>query len=168
MTWEALTEAAKLGCGVIMIGRGKFTLVDEDMLEELENATWSPHSGGYSTTNTGPASHRKILYLHRFISNPPPGMEVDHANQNKLDNRRCNLRNCDHTHNTANNGRRSHNRTSKFKGVRKWRNTYSARCILNGKETTFSGFKTEVEAAIAYNEWAKKTFGEFARLNVIP
>ena len=32
------------------------------------------------------------MYLHREILPPPPGMEVDHRNRDKLDNRRVNLR----------------------------------------------------------------------------
>lgn len=171
LTWEALTESAKLGCGVIMIGNGRFALVDEEIMPELEKATWMLHTGGYTMTKLTRNKKSTQLYMHRFISNPEPGMEVDHKNHNKLDNRLCNLRNCSRAQNIANNGQRRHNKSSKFKGVRKWSKggkRFSVRCIQNGKETSLGGFDTEVEAAIAYNEWAKKTFGEFAQLNIIP
>lgn len=153
-----------------MLGHGRFTLVDEDDMPELEKAKWGFHSGGYCKTTVGPAKKRVPLYMHRFLSNPTGGMAVDHINHNKLDNRRCNIRNCTNSQNIAHNPRRSHNKASKFKGVRSTDGgvTFSIRCIHNSKETGKHGFKTEVEAAIAYNEWAKKTFGEFAQLNEIP
>ena len=169
-TWEALVESARLGCGAIMLGYGRFALVDEDDMPELDRAKWGFHSGGYCKTTVGPAKKRVPLYMHRFISNPSEDMAVDHINHNKLDNRRANLRHCTYSQNCAHNPRRSHNKASQFKGVRRSMrsDSFQIRCILNGKETSKSGFKTEVEAAIAYNEWALKTFGEFAQLNEIP
>jgi hypothetical protein len=38
-------------------------------------------------------------FLHRLIMSPPKGMEVDHVNGNKADNRRENLRVCTHAEN---------------------------------------------------------------------
>jgi hypothetical protein len=36
--------------------------------------------------------NRKKIYLHRFLISAPKGLEVDHINQNKLDNKKSNLR----------------------------------------------------------------------------
>lgn len=169
-TWEALIESAKMGCGFIMLGRGKFTLVDEDVMVMFEGSNWSHEARGYVKRNSGPAKKRVVQYLHRIIMSPPDGMEVDHRNRRKPDNRRENLRICTAAQNIANNPKRSHNFASQYKGVR--RNAsgamWQARSTKDGKDILIgSRFKTEIEAARAYNEWAVKNYGEFACLNVL-
>ena len=53
-------------------------------------------------------------YLHRIVvGNIPSGLEVDHINGNKLDNRIENLRICSRIQNSRN----TSNRKGKFKGV---------------------------------------------------
>lgn len=60
--------------------------------------------------------------------------------------------------------------SSRFKGVSFYKRdgTWEAYLKLNYKRRRMGYFKTEIEAAIAYNEEAKKVFGEFAVLNEIP
>lgn len=73
----------------------------------------------------------KTIKLHRFITNCPKGLVVDHINRNPADNRRCNLRICTQFENNKN---RSNN-TSGITGVtwrsrsKKWRATI----MKNGK-----------------------------------
>lgn len=57
--------------------------------------------------------------------------------------------------------------TSKYKGVYfdKRRKRYIAEAKLNGKRIFQKSFRTEIEAAKAYDEIAKKHFGEFASTN---
>lgn len=61
------------------------------------------------------------------------------------------------------------NCSSKYKGVHynKQNSNWCASIAFNGKKINIGSFKTEVEAALAYNEKAIKFFGEYAYLNKI-
>ena len=115
--------------------------------------------------------HRKYLcyriqfYLQTKID--PYGFEIDHANLNTTDTKT--LRISTREQNELNkpkilikNGKQA---TSKYKGVdwreekKKWRVRVANKFI--------GYFKTEKEAAHAYNEAVLKYCGEFARLNII-
>lgn len=163
----AMDEADKLKCAFIMLGGGRFALVDYDDMPALTKHSWHIHSGGYAIRRgLFKAPH---IYMHRQILGVLHEMETDHINRNKLDNRKTNLRHATRKQNVSNNPRRSHNKASKFKGVRPspsgmgWR----GRGIINGKEKHLGTFKSEIEAARAYNQWAKQHFGEFAYLNPV-
>jgi|SRR5699024_12026504 len=106
--------------------------------------------------------------MHRVIMNPPEGMYVDHINNNKLDNRKSNLRLCTHMQNRHNSVANINN-TSGYKGVfwhnqaKKWRVQITTR----GKTHSFGLYHDKHEAAKAYNEAAKDLYGEFAYLNEV-
>jgi len=94
--------------------------------------------------------------------------EIDHHDQNSLNNKRNNLRPCTRSQNLAN-GRRQSNNTSGFRGVSwhegggKWR----AYITVNGKRKHLGLYCYKTTAARAYNKAAVKYFGEFAVLNKI-
>lgn len=103
--------------------------------------------------------------LHRLIMNPPEGMFVDHINHNKVDNRRCNLRLVTPLQNAWNASkakRSSQSCHSKFKGVTKGSKGWCVVFMCNGKYITDGSYRTELEAAVKYNELAKKAYGEYA------
>lgn len=99
--------------------------------------------------------------------------EIDHINSDGLDNQRCNLRIATHSQNNMNRRKQyilKGLRTSsiykgviKKKGCKRW---YS-RAILNGEIRYLGSFKTEEEAALAYNAFAEEHYSEFARLNEV-
>lgn len=84
------------------------------------------------------------IKLHRFITNCPKGLVVDHINRNPADNRRSNLRICTQFENNKN---RSNN-TSGITGVtwhsrsKKWRATIKK----NGKQYELGEFKDKDKA----------------------
>lgn len=110
------------------------------------------------------------ISMHRLIMNTPDGMDTDHINRDKLDNRRENLRVCTTSQNTANSKKQSVN-TSGFKGVfsiegakgnaKKWK----SKIEVKGSSIYLGSFNTAQEAAKAYDNAAVKYFGEFAKLN---
>ena len=114
----------------------------------------------------------KSVYVHRFVLSRMLGREltskdrVDHANGNGLDNRRCNIRLCEHRQNMWNQGGRK-NTSSKYKGVTYFKRdgNWQAKIAPNGKTVHLGYFKTEEEAAKAYNDKAVELFSEFAKLN---
>lgn len=73
-------------------------LIDANMYHKIKEYCWRMHSCGYAVSTEGGSN----LYLHRLLCNPPDGMDVDHINRNKLDNRMSNLRVCTHRHNSMN------------------------------------------------------------------
>lgn len=123
------------------------------------------------------------MYLHNEIwekangTGLPDGFLVDHINQDKLDNRRENLRLATRQDNEANKRkRRTQNggaTTSQYKGVtlmkdRPRRKPWRATITVDRKQRALGTYATEAEAARAYNEAAEEQFGEFAFLNEIP
>ena len=109
--------------------------------------------------------------MHRTIMKPKDGIDIDHANKNKLDNRRTNLRLCSRSQNLANKFDLNKNRSG-YKGVSffKWGNRkkrWVSQIQFRYKTLRIGYFLTPEDAALAYNEAAKEYYGEFARLNNI-
>lgn len=149
-------------CGFIMLPHGEFSLVDEDDLDRIEQYYW--HTIKKSGYVLGWVD-KEHVYLHRFLMGAQTGTEIDHRNQSKRDNRKANLRFCTALQNGANKGKLANGKSSRFKGVARKYHRWTARAKLHGKRIWLGQFKTEVEAARAYNEWALQTHGDFACLN---
>ena len=156
----------------IPLTHGKVALVDAEDYNWLSQFKWRTQKSGkrpdafYAVRSMTIKKRRTTIQMHRQIIKPPPGLEIDHKNNNGLDNRRCNLRFCTRSQNMANS--RGHTRRrSSFKGVsfhtqfRKWR----AIITKNKKNLHLGFFKSQVRAAMAYDDKAKELFGQFANPN---
>lgn len=107
---------------------------------------------------------KKVMFLHRFLLNPPKGLYVDHINRNPLDNRRSNLRICTHEENARNTTIHKDNTTG-YKGIYPDQGKYSVVVMKDRKRFYGGWFADPVEAARKYDELALKHHGEFASLN---
>lgn len=139
-------------------GSGKATLIDEADAPIAEARPWYLHSCGYAVSHDG-------TYLHRALAKPPAGLQVDHVNGDRLDNRRCNLRVTTATGNSRNSGA-SRRSTSGFKGVSKTRGgRWRAYINIQRRQRTLGVHATAELAARAYDAAAVRLYGEYARLN---
>lgn len=99
--------------------------------------------------------HLVWMYHHGYFED-----ELDHINRDRGDNRIENLRPCTHSQNLGN----ARAKRGQYKGVSFCKATQRWRAQLNGH---IGRFDTPEEAALAYNEAAKKHYGEFAHLNEV-
>lgn len=139
----------------------QWTKVDLDDLADVINTPWCLSSTGY-VKNT-----RKGL-LHRVITKARPLQYVDHADGNKLNNTKSNLRLCTQSQNGANQDKRIHN-SSGWKGVSKCKanNKWRVLVMKNYKYKHVGYFTDLVDAATAYNFAAAELHGEFAVFNTV-
>lgn len=149
---------------VILTRKGEEILVDDADFEMLNQYTWRIHQRGYVVTNLSRKLGHKEVKMHRLITECPKGKIVDHADRNKLNNQRNNLRITTNQMNTANSKPQG---DRKYKGVydhyTKWKSVIG----FEGKNIWLGSFNTPEEAALAYNQKALELFGEFAKLNEI-
>lgn len=144
-------------------GVGHFAVVDDTDYPEVSGYRWHRTDRGY-VCRSGDRSGTRIP-LHRHLLIPPPDMEVDHINGDKLDNRRANLRICTHQQNVRNAPRISR---SGYRGVQRVTTrtpTWYAHIAVNGKKRYLGSFSTPMYAARAYDKAAKQLHGEFGILN---
>ena len=125
----------------IILKSGEVVLVDDADYPWLSHWKWKRHRNGYAC-RTGYKNKKYILVLmHRQIMEPPYGLEVDHINRNKLDNRRVNLRCVTRSENNFNRPAQSNNRSGGHKGVcldrgrMLWKAAYGK--VLLGRFSTF-------------------------------
>jgi hypothetical protein len=156
----------------IPLTHGKVALVDSEDYNWLLQFKWRAQKSGkrhdafYAVRNVTIKKRRTTIQMHKQIMHPPHGLEIDHKNNNGLDNRRSNLRFCTRSQNMAN-SRGHRRRFSSFKGVsfhkqfRKWRTIITQ----NKKNLHLGFFRSQVRAAKAYDDKAKELFGQFARPN---
>ena len=156
----------------IRLANGSLAIVDAEDYERIAKHRWHCTPTQYPRRQIKHPKHgwKKTIkiYLSREIMGDQSVM-VDHINRNPLDNRKCNLRVCDRSHNQANR-RMPKNNTSGFKGVRrrddlKPSGRWSAHIGCNGREYYKNRFGTAKEAALWYDMKALELFGEFAVLN---
>jgi hypothetical protein len=153
-------------CYVVPLPRGNETIIHKDDIELLLRWPWRERKDRktwYVYRMDGP----KMIHLHNVICPPPNGLQTDHKNGNGLDNRRSNLRVATNAQNqqnriNLNNGKK---KSSVFRGVCWWDKSWRADIGLDGKNKYLGRFRSEVEAAHAYDLAAVRYFGEFARPN---
>lgn len=174
-SWIATTGGVMFFMKKIPLTRGKFALVDDADYEHLNQFKWCAHfrSRNYYAERGlylggGKANpKRKTIMMHNEIMQPPIGMFVDHRFHNTLDNRRANLRLATIRQNNTNRRSSRSKKSSHYLGVafEKDRKKWTARIRVNTKGIRLGSFATEIGAAKAYDEAAKKFHGEFANLN---
>lgn len=144
-------------------------LVDAEDFPLLSRHRWMKSSTGYPTTFV--TGTKGVLMHHLVMGKQHTHWWVwDHADRNKLNNQKNNLRLVTRTHNNTNRvkcgGGVKH---SKYKGVsfdKRGRSHWYAVIGTTGKNRKCLGyFKTEEEAARAYDEAAKKMYKEYSCLN---
>jgi len=108
--------------------------------------------------------HHRIVYAMHFED--PGSSQIDHADGDPKNSRIENLRTATHGNNQAN-GKVYKNNKAGYRGVY-WHAQHRKFCVSIQSEGTKSHvglFSSELEAARAYDNAAKKIFGEYARLN---
>ena len=106
--------------------------------------------------------HRIAWYM--MTGNDPTGLEIDHINGDKSDNRFSNLRMATCQQNKVNCGL-SVNNTSGYKGVTKNRKAWIASIMKDRQYVYIGSFETPEEAAKAYDAKAVELFGDYALTN---
>jgi hypothetical protein len=127
-----------------------YTLIDPvDAGQALHR--WFVHTLGYAYRSQYPAPRRTLL-LHREILGLTlgDGLEADHINGDRLDNRRCNLRIVTHAENHQN-LRSERGSTSRYRGVSwsKEKGKWQVQVSVNGHRHSLGYFAYEELAAEA-------------------
>jgi hypothetical protein len=143
---------------VLPLTKGRHATIDASDWPLVAGAKWCLWSG-YAAKGL-PGGGR--LALHRMLMTAKDGEQVDHANRNRLDNRRCNLRLCTPQQNMAN--REGHSSCG-FIGVTGDRGRWKAHIEANGRHYALGRHATPEVAAKIRDAAARHFFGEFAYLN---
>lgn len=158
------------GAKWLTLGNGIFTLVDNDVYEWANLFKWYLGAGRASKPNSRYAVRSRpcgekphLVYLHREITGASPGQEVDHINENKLDNRRENLRVCTARENIINKSKTVN--PSGYRGVFRKDPGWMACISDHGKRRYLGFFMDPAGAARAYDDAARQIQGDFACLN---
>lgn len=149
--------------------QGVVFLVDADQRHLLEHS-WSlcvPDGEKPWLRYLARYEAKRKLYLHREVMgvlDAGPGVEVDHVDNNTLNNRRSNLRIVSRQQNVYNARRRADN-TSGVKGVgwSKSKGCWRARIRADGVEHHLGYFSNLDEAKTAREAAAVRLHGDFVR-----
>jgi hypothetical protein len=157
----------------IHLTQGQVAVIDEATLPIAVLFRWTAQKSSgnrrkyYVVANGRDGEGRRVrLHLHRLVADAPQGLDVDHWDGNTLNNRLNNLRVCSESQNLGN-SRRSRNNTSGFKGVASCKRggPWKSYIWRNGRSECLGRFDDAEAAARAYDDAARETFGEFARVN---
>lgn len=154
----------KNGIITIFFHSGQKTLIDKEDYDISKNGKFLfDKSDGYARITV----NGKQVRLHREISKRKDKNVIlsDHKNNNRLDNRRENLRETTFKNNARNVSKQKTYATSIYMGVHKIKNRYISQICPDGKRISIGSFIKEIDAAKAYDKKAREIYGEFANTN---
>lgn len=166
-------EAYALRVKRIPLSKGLFAIVDDDKFDELNQFRWcavESHGGYYALRNIKvDGKWGQQEFMHKRLLGIGKGVQGDHINGNKLDNRLENLRPCTQQQNGWNTRKPRMKQgkapKSQYKGVFKVGRYWRAMIQHEGKRVCLGYYNHEDEAAWAYDMAASHWRGEFASLN---
>lgn len=156
-----------LTTGRLRIPSGLIALVDDEDFERVADLPWRMFFANRRRIYAITGQH---TLLHRLVMDAPHGVMVDQQNGDGLDARKSNLMLLTPSQAMAKNWSRAVRSfgSSQFKGVsriegrtRPWRATIST----EGKSQFLGYHLTEEGAAQAYDDAARRFFGQFAQTN---
>jgi hypothetical protein len=148
----------------IPLTKGRYAIIDAADYERASEHKWCASCSGcriYAYCHM----NGKTVALHRFLTNAPKGMVVDHIDGNTLNDRRSNLRVCTQQQNLYNS--RPKGKSSHFKGIcwDKGKRRWVVYVRYEGRNIYVGRFRSEINAARAYDRKAYECFGQYAYLN---
>ena len=152
----------------IILVRGEIAVVSDEDYDYLNKFSWHSCPGGYVKRTV---DRNKTVLMHREVV-IRMGLQlledVDHRDNNPLNNQRDNLRVATVSQNQANSKMNITNVTG-FKGVvfNARQNKWQAQIRHRGQRLYLGLFDCPIKAAKKYNEVALRLFGEFAKLNKV-
>lgn len=163
----------------VKLSKGQVAQVDDWRYEEVSQISW--HARWDKTTKSFYAvgtitdkvsGKEKTITMHRFLKGFPKGKQVDHEDQDTLNNQEHNLRVCTNSQNMCNRKTLSTSSTG-YKGVREYSLNaygpyYAAEIQFELRELKIGSFSCPHKAALAYNLAAVEVHKEFAWYNTIP
>lgn len=164
----------------IKLTQGKYAIVDDEDYSYLNRLSWYAKTYRGITHavmrirdgSFGNSKKKANIYMEQFLIKVPNNYKIGHINRDTLDNRKENLRATTQTKSLAYARKRKAKTYSKFKGVtfnknKKDDKKWIANIVKNYRRYYLGYFKTEEEAALAYNERARELYGEFAYQNEV-
>ena len=153
----------------IPLTQGKVALVDDDDYERVNQWKWLCsrwHEKFYAARQSWNNGKPIWIRMHRFILSVKSPDQVDHIDNDGLNNQKANLRICSQSENLWNR-RAPRSNKSGFKGVHWHHKEQRYRSVIHvGRRCIYLGkYKDAKEAARAYNTAALKYHGAFAKLN---
>jgi len=150
-------------------------IIDDEDYDLIKGYTWTlikDHGKYYASTSFYVNEKLRAVRMHRLLLNMVHSKDqVDHIDNNGLNNRRSNIRTATIAENSRNVGPTKRSSTG-FKGVfiyekGRFLKKYVVRIKFNGKNILGGYFEDVIEAAKKYNELAMKYHGDFAFLNKV-
>lgn len=149
----------------IPLTRGKEAIVDDADYEALSKFKWYAHrdrSGLFRAYRHVPGTRNTSKSMTEELLGKVPGMTVDHANRDPLDNRRANLRRATHLENNRNRIRKKASGLPPgiFKNVD---GKYTARITITpGVRKCLGTFQCLTKAFEVYKQATITYFGDFS------
>ena len=141
----------------IQLTRNKYTIVDDDMFDYLNQYKWHLSDNGYAVRRPWGPNGSYTIRMHRIVSATPDGLVTDHINGNPLDNRKSNLKNCTQQENMCNMKLRSDSSTKeKNVGWHSQSGKYRVRFTRNKEMLCCKLFK-DIKDAIKFRDEFRKS-----------
>jgi hypothetical protein len=120
-----------------------FVKIDILDLELVNNYKWNISAQGYAITRSP-----KTIMMHRLLLDCKKGKIVDHINNNKLDNRRINLRICSTSENNQNINKKNRGVANCGNGL------YFSNITINGKRISLK-YGVDIDELRRISEYAR-------------